>query len=323
MCTIRLLEMTNLSPDTQATLLLCSSLGINTAIAKPLTFTEFSSVLAWLKENDLTPQDLLDSVLQNRLFQINLDGGEDRLTALLNRGVALAFSADKWMSQGIWVFGRTDPDYPKRLERRLGNTAPPLIYGVGNSSQLSEGGLAIVGSRNADTLGLDYASEVSKACADQGIQVISGAARGVDETAMLAAITSGGVVIGVLADSLVKISLQSKYREAIKTKKAVLISMFEPDSGFTVVKAMIRNTFIYALSDYALVVSSESGKGGTWAGATQTLRRLTDVPVFVRSGDGSPEGNCQLLSKGAKTFPNSWQDLRKKLEEKNIQKSNG
>ena len=50
---------------------------------------------------------------------------------------------------------------------------------------------------------------------------------------------------------------------------------------------MGRNKLLYALtfamSDYALVVSTNHGKGVTWVGATEELKRQPARPVFVRT----------------------------------------
>ena len=67
---------------------------------------------------------------------------------------------------------------------------------------------------------------------------------------------------------------------------------------------MGRNKLIYTLADYALVVASDAGKGGTWAGATEALKARR-VPVFVLDGPDIPEGNRQLLQQGAFAFPDS------------------
>lgn len=97
------------------------------------------------------------------------------------------------------------------------------------------------------------------------------------------------------------------------------MSSYAPDAGFSVGNAMGRNKSIYALSDYALVVSSSLGKGGTWAGAVEALEQM-NTPVFVRMQPNIPQGNRQLLIKGAKPFPGeTWNNsLRKLLEQANM-----
>jgi len=60
---------------------------------------------------------------------------------------------------------------------------------------------------------------------------------------------------------------------------------------------MGRNKIIYGSADYAVVVSSDYRKGGTWAGATEALK--ADLcPVAVRSGAVDP-GNQELINRGA------------------------
>jgi predicted Rossmann fold nucleotide-binding protein DprA/Smf involved in DNA uptake len=294
-----------LSPDTQAILLLCASFGQNRQMEpQPLTLSEYNAVAGWLRENEMSPGDLLNPTFKNRLSKIcigKLDS--DRLVALLERGVMLGLAVEKWTNQGLWVLGRGDSQYPKRLKQRLRHSAPAILYGIGNIELLSEGGLAVVGSRDVDEEGLDYTQRVAQTSAEQGIQVVSGGARGVDQAAMLAVLEAGGTAVGVLADSLSKAAVAGKYRAGIKEGRLTLVSAVDPGASFNAGNAMGRNKYIYAVADYALVVSSSVGKGGTWAGATEALERIKDVPIFVRVLGTIPEGNRQLLEKGAKPLP--------------------
>jgi predicted Rossmann fold nucleotide-binding protein DprA/Smf involved in DNA uptake len=294
-----------LSPDTQAILLLCASFGQNRQMEpQPLTLSEYNAVAGWLRENEMSPGDLLNPTLQNRLSKITIGKlDSNRLIALLERGVMLGLAVEKWTNQGLWVVGRGDSEYPKRLKQRLRHSAPAILYGVGNIELLSEGGLAVVGSRDVDEEGLGYTQRVAQTCAEQGIQVVSGGARGVDQAAMLAVLEAGGTAVGVLPDSLSKAAVAGKYRAGIKEGRLTLVSAVDPGASFNAGNAMGRNKYIYAVADYALVVSSSVGKGGTWAGATEALERIKDVPIFVRMQETVPEGNRQLLKKGAKPLP--------------------
>jgi len=65
---------------------------------------------------------------------------------------------------------------------------------------------------------------------------------------------------------------------------------------------MARNKLIYALSDAAVIAASAVGTGGSWAGAVEALDAGW-VPVFVRAGEDVPEGNRQLLGRGALPLP--------------------
>jgi predicted Rossmann fold nucleotide-binding protein DprA/Smf involved in DNA uptake len=299
--------MTNhiLSPDTQAILLLCASFGLSrTTEPKPLTLREYNNLAIWLKDNDLTPKDLLDSIIQNKLTQLVINQLEShRILALLKRGVMLSLAVEKWTNQGLWILSRGDAEYPKYLKQRLKHQAPAILYGVGNKKLLDQGGLAIVGSRDIDDAGLEYTQKLVETCVQQKIQIISGGARGVDRASMLGTMEAGGTVVGVMADSLAKAAVAKNYRRGIQEGRLTLISTYDPNAGFNVGNAMGRNKYIYALADYGLVVNSTVSKGGTWAGAIEALKKIIDVPVFVRIEKNTNQGNQKLIEQGAIPFP--------------------
>ena len=305
-----------LSPDTQAILLLCSNFGQNRKIEpQPLTLSEYNSLANWLQNHQMRPADLLEPIAGKQLQNIGETKLElTRISALLDRGAMLSLAVEKWTNQGLWILGRGDENYPKSLKQTLKHSAPAILYGVGNFKLLSMGGLAIVGSRDVDEEKLDYTRRIGEKSAVEGIQVISGGARGVDKAAMLGVLQAGGTSVGVLANSLTKASVDREYRSSIKEGRLALISSYDPDAGFNVGNAMGRNKYIYALADYALVIDSTAGKGGTWAGAVEAISKL-NVAVFVKMHPTISEGNQQLHDKGAKVFPpEPWNDLKQLLK---------
>ncbi len=320
------------SADTEAILLLCASFGENRQTEpQPLTLREYNLLAKWLQENRMRPQDLLDKNTQIKLQ--NLPGDKldpSRILALLERGAMFAFAVEKWTNQGVWIIGRGDGKYPLFLKQRLKHSAPAILYGVGEIELLSKGGLAVVGSRNIDEEAVEYTQQIARICAEEKIQIISGGAKGVDQASMLGILEAGGTAIGVLADSLLKAATLGKYRDSIREGQLTLISTYDPSAGFSVGNAMGRNKYIYALANYALVVSSSVGKGGTWTGAMEALKKFQDVPLWVRMEDNVPEGNQQLVEQGARPFKLiEWNDylhdfLSKppELIEKNIEDNN-
>ncbi len=297
-----------LSPDTQAILLLCGRFDKTAkGNVQPLTQSECNRLIKWLRGRKLSPASLVQPEGQEALSSGDLPTESCRLQRLLERGGALALVVESWGNQGIWVLSRYDnEEYPQRLAD-LGGQAPSLLYGVGEKALLSHGGIAIVGSRDADEEALEYTQALARACARQGIQVVSGGARGVDSAAMQTAIEVGGAAVGVLPDSLGKASLSGKHREALMEKNLVLISPYDPNSAFNVGNAMGRNKYVYALANRGLVVSTSAGKGGTWEGAIEVLKKEF---IYVRMSEKAPEGNRQLLEMGALAFPEQpWEDL--------------
>jgi predicted Rossmann fold nucleotide-binding protein DprA/Smf involved in DNA uptake len=265
----------------------------------PLSPTEYGTLSAWLHESGFEPKDLLsqrDAVWQN---WTDLKGGisRERLEYLLGRGLAMGIALEKWSSAGIWIITRADPEYPDRLRKKLSRIAPAVFFGVGNKALMSAGGLGIVGSRSISAGDEAFTREIARNASMEGLNIVSGGAKGVDETAMLAALEADGTALGVLASGLMGAALSGKWRPYLKRKDLCLCSPYYPDAAFHVGNAMARNKYIYCLSDYALVVRSEKGTGGTWAGATEAIRKAFS-PVFVKPTSDA-EGNRSLIELGA------------------------
>jgi predicted Rossmann fold nucleotide-binding protein DprA/Smf involved in DNA uptake len=238
--------------------------------------------------------------LQTRLDLPQEDA--DRLAALLDRGGSLAMELERLESLGIWVLTRADDAYPVRYRERLKHNAPAVLFGCGPMALLGKKGLAVVGSRDAGEVAQQAAVFAGKACAACELVIYSGGARGVDGLAMTAAWENGGRAVGILADSLEKAIRAPQARDALEDGHLALVTPYTPKAGFNVGMAMGRNKLIYTLADYALVVSSDADKGGTWGGATEAMKAAW-VPVFVCDGMGLPEGNRKLIQRGATPFP--------------------
>jgi len=268
---------------------------------KPLTPKEWGRFALWLKEQGLSPEVLLRA----SDVTATLSGWSDktvdahRIRSLLERAGALGIALEKWQRAGLWVMTRSDPDYPGRLKRRLKTDAPPVLFGSGTRQLLDQGGIAVVGSREASDEDLAFTTRLGESIALQGRTVVSGGARGVDEAAMLGALGRDGTAIGVLADSLLRASNSAKYRRALMDKNLVLVSPFNPEAGFDVGNAMARNKYIYSLSDAAIIVSASEGKGGTWSGAVEALKHAW-VPTWVKAHPDPQSGNAALIRLGAR-----------------------
>ena len=287
----------------QAILLLCARFSTTEKGAPtPLTALEYGRFASWLKDSQLQPKDLFDKDIIDKCLQQWQDPKgkitADRLQYLMGRGLAMGLAVDKWHSAGIWILPRSDKDYPERLKKKLGHAAPALLFGVGNQKLLNTGGLAVVGSRNIGKSDTTYTQKIAQQAALEGLTIVSGGARGVDETSMLAALEADGNALGVLANDLFKSAVAGKWRKYLKNGQLVLVSTIYPEARFQVGNAMARNKYIYTLADNALVVRSEKDTGGTWAGAKENLKN-TWTPLFVAS-PSSAEGNEALVSKGAK-----------------------
>ncbi|MDO8716185.1 MAG: DNA-processing protein DprA [Dehalococcoidales bacterium] len=294
------------SQNTQAVLLLTAPLliGRDERSTEYLTPWEYNKLARFLKEINKQPSDFLQTNSEELVISVSkiLDVG--RIRRLLARGFLLGQAIDHWQARSIWVISRSDDDYPSRFKERLKEDSPAIIFGCGDASILNCGGLAVVGSRHVNEDLLKYAEAAGCIAAKSERTLISGAARGIDQAAMRGALEAGGIVIGVMSDSLERASVERLNRTFLQDKRLLLISPYDPSAGFSVGNAMQRNKLIYALSDAALVVSSDYNTGGTWAGASEQLDKLHFVPVYVRSDEHMERGLTALKSKGALAWPN-------------------
>ena len=291
-----------LNADSQAITLLCSALALpRGAEARPLSPTEWSSLAATIHRSALQrPGALLglDSKALQEELEVTTEAAR-RLTALLARGGQLALELDRLAGRGIWVVTRADDAYPRLLKERLKNTAPPVLFGAGRPALMLERGVAVVGSREADESSLSFARLLGRRCVEGGFAVVSGAARGVDSAAMVAAADAGGNAVGFVADALEKMSRRQDLREHLVAGDMALVSPYHPAARFTVGNAMRRNRLIYCLAEAAVVVAAAGENGGTRGGALENLKAGWTV-LFVRADEDAPAGNRHLIDAGGR-----------------------
>lgn len=85
------------------------------------------------------------------------------------------------------------PDYPADLACLP--DAPPVLWGQGDLGLLSRPMVALVGARNASSLGLRMARRLAEGLGAAGQVVVSGLARGIDAEAHRAALPTGTVAV--------------------------------------------------------------------------------------------------------------------------------
>lgn len=265
---------------------------------KPLRSKEFWSLLERV-------EDLETLVGESpRGIQLRADLPEAQATAiheLLQSAASFAFEVEDLERRGIKVLSALDARYPGSLKAKLRGSAPPVLYVAGSTDLMATSGIGIVGARDVGPEAARVAGDAARYLASQGLTVFSGAAKGIDQVAMNAAFDAGGAVVGVLADSLERRLRDPDTRRAIHDEQVCLLTPYKPSMGFTVANAMARNKLVYALARKTLVVQSDLETGGTWAGATEWLKRAPE-DVLVWAGAGEGRGNAALIQAGARAI---------------------
>ena len=262
--------------------------------APPLSASEFWAVVRTFDLVQVAEQGLPNPVEVTRSRTVD----QRRVGSLLARSTSVAFELDRLHQSGVTVLSALDDAYPRHLRQRLGDSAPPLLYVAGDTSLFTKESLAIVGSRGVSAMGADVARHAARHAVAEGLAVVSGGARGVDQLAMAAAWEEGGVVVAVLSEGLDRPLRSRENRAAVLEGRALLCSPYKPAAGFSAGNAMARNKIVYAQSSLALVVASDEGSGGTWAGAVEALSKRL-APVAVWTGGGAGPGNVALVERGA------------------------
>lgn len=99
---------------------------------------------------------------------------------------------------GIRIHGA--PDYPMQL--RDARHPLELFYFQGEWELYQSPSIAVIGSRNASTLGLRRASRIARELVQEGYTVASGLAKGIDTAALQSALKNNGRVIAVIGTPL-------------------------------------------------------------------------------------------------------------------------
>lgn len=295
--------------DGQVLLLLCTALAtpVGESEPRPFKLAHWSSLTERIASRGLNaPGELLR--LPPAALRTDLGLPEEtaeRVSHLLSRAGSLALAVRALADKGLWVLPHTDPRYPALLREHLGSQAPPALYGAGDVTLLMPGGLAVVGSRDADEPARACATRLGQAAAQHDVALISGGARGIDREAMSAALEAGGQALGVLPADLERTALTRENRALIADQRLLLCSAEPPAARWQTWRAMARNKLLYGLARAAVVVHAAAGEGGTWQGATEALK-AAQVPVWVRCAADAPPGNAALADRGARPLDDTW-----------------
>lgn len=274
----------------------------------PLEPREWSELALILMQKEIQPEALLEYSQEDFVKKIGVSQEyATRLSNLIGRTASLYFELSRYENMGIRIVTRADSGYPKALKRKLGNSCPPLFYYAGDLSILERKAIGFVGSRTVGNEDVDFTEKLVRVSIEQGYAIVSGGAKGIDTTAEECALQNGAYVIEYLSDSMLKKIKASSTVKAIQNRKLLLLSVVKPDAPFMTGIAMMRNRYIYSQSEATIVVKSDLNKGGTWAGAQESLKLgLTktlcwDNPTY--------KGNQALISQGATPISDTWNGI--------------
>ena len=268
-----------------------------------LSTREVNNILVvWCKQLGRTLEEFFaaDTEEWKRTCQLN-EKIIQKLIQAKEKLVAQAFLVEQLQHENIHMMTVLDAEYPKLLKKALGrNQIPPILFYAGDLSILERQTIAIIGSRNASETSIAFTRVAAQFLANQGANIISGNARGIDRTAYDGVMSASGCTTVVLPHGVHKLSkVQFRSLQArTETGKVLLLSQFHPDAPWLVSRAMERNRVVTGLAQIVIVAESDT-KGGTWEGAKSALAQKR--PLYVRQADAmSLPGNEALIQLGGK-----------------------
>src|SRR2546428_1104035 len=159
-------------------LLLTYESGLSTRVINDI-------VVAWCQQLGRTLQEFFAADPQVWSDTCHLSPGLiEKLQQAKTKLVGQAFLVEQLSHDHIHLLTVLDDNYPRLLKSSLKrNQTPPVLFYAGDLQLLERTTIAIIGSRNAGETSLTFTRDVAGYLAEQGANVISGNARGVDRTA--------------------------------------------------------------------------------------------------------------------------------------------
>ena len=176
---------------------------------------------------------------------------------------------------------RSQPEYPRLLYSY--KQAPDKLYCEGDLSLLNRPAVAIIGSRDASSIGKERAYELAQFFAGRGYVIISGLAMGCDTAAHEGALSiPSGKTIAILPSSLDDIKPKENFPLArrIVLRGGLLLTQYATKAEYNKFRNYQERDYLQAVLSLAVVpVQGETGGGTRFASwKALELGRLLFVP---------------------------------------------
>ncbi|MCJ8138857.1 DNA-processing protein DprA [Falsirhodobacter halotolerans] len=197
---------------------------------------------------------------------------------------------------GAVAIGWGDPRYPPALAALP--DAPPVLWAMGRVDLLARPAIALVGARNASSLGVRMARTLAFGLADAGHVVVSGLARGIDTAAHASALEGGTVAVMAGGIDVIYPAENTGLATSIAIKGCLLTEQ-PPGTEPQARHFPLRNRIVSGLSRGVVVVEA-AARSGSLITAKMALEQGREVyAVPGHPFDARAAGCNQLIRDGA------------------------
>lgn len=204
---------------------------------------------------------------------------------------------------------RGEAGYPAALAEVT--DAPPVIWVRGDAALLLRPMVALVGARNASSLGLRMARRLAEGLSEAGFVVVSGLARGIDTEAHRAALTGGTVAVMAGGVDVIYPAENAVLAEDVAAQ-GCLISEQPPGLDPQARHFPLRNRIISGLAQ-ALVVVEAAARSGSLITAKEAADQGREVLVVPGHPFDARAAGCNALIREGATLMRSVADVLEAL----------
>ena len=205
----------------------------------------------------------------------------------------------------------TDEDYPAQLKEIP--DPPPVLFARGDIDLIHFPQIAIVGSRNPSSSGIQIATDFASSLATSGFTITSGLALGIDAAGHRGALAVQGKTIAVTGTGLDRVYPATHKQLATEiAENGVLISEFPPGTAAKANHFPRRNRIISGLCVGLLVVEA-ARKSGSLISARMALEQNREVFAIPGSIYNPLARGCNALIKEGAKLVETTQDIFEEL----------
>ncbi len=219
---------------------------------------------------------------------------------------------------GASLLSQDDPRYPSDLKDI--SDAPPLLWATGRLDLLRQPSVAMVGARNASSLGRRMATKLATDLGQAGLLTASGLARGVDTAVHMASLDTGTIAVVAGGLDVIYPPENAKLHDEI-AQKGVILS--EQPLGLQPIARHFprRNRIISGLAR-ATVIIEAAAKSGSLITARNALDQGREVLAVPGHPFDARSSGCNMLLRDGATLVRSADDIIEALRQPSVPASN-
>ena len=265
---------------------------------------------SFLKCLDYCPPEQLFATSRDTLLKLGLR--RQSVDAIKNPDWSAVEQDLLWLEQQnnhLLLF--TDEDYPSQLKEIP--DPPPILFARGDIDLIHFPQIAIVGSRNPSSSGIQIATEFANSLATTGFTITSGLALGIDAAGHRGALAVQGKTIAVTGTGLDRVYPAAHKELATEiVNNGVLISEFPPGTSAKANHFPRRNRIISGLCVGLLVVEAAK-QSGSLISARMALEQNREVFAIPGSIHNPLARGCNALIKEGAKLVETTQDILEEL----------